>query len=312
MRLIRGLYNCPEALFEHGCVATIGNFDGVHLGHQAIIRKLTVKAAELGLPSVVILFEPHPQEVFRQADPPARLYKLCDKLEQLQLLGVDYVLCFRFNQEFRELSAHDFVEQILKQALRVQHLFIGDDFRFGYQRQGDFEFLKSYDFAIEANESVVLERQNGAVRISSSQLRAAIAISDFALAQKMLGRHYAISGKVAHGDKQGRELGVPTANIVLKRRKSPLQGVYAVKVFGLETDANEGLAGVANVGRKPTLKDSSERLEVHLLDFDQEIYGQRIWVEPVAKIRDEKKFASIDGLKQQIAFDIQAAKQILY
>lgn len=306
MRLLRGLYNCPEQLFSQGCVATIGNFDGVHLGHQAIIKKLTAKANDLDLPSVVVLFEPHAQEFFRPEQAPARLFKLTDKLSALKDLGVDFVLCLRFAEELANLSAEDFVRRVLQQHLKVQHLFIGDDFRFGHQRRGDFELLKSYDFSVEANQSVTAQLGVKVHRISSSLLRDLIELSDFDSAKQILGRSYQIEGKVAHGDKQGRQIGVPTANIALKRRKSPLKGVYAVKVYGVGKTV---IDGVANIGRKPTLKDSSERLEVHLLDFADDIYGQRISVEPIAKIRDEKKFDSVDALKQQIRLDIESAKQ---
>lgn len=307
MRLLRGLYNCPEQLFEQGCVATIGNFDGVHLGHQAIIQRLATKAQELNLPSVVILFEPHAQEFFRPEQAPARLFKLTDKLQALAEHGVEYVLCLRFGDELANLSAQDFVRRVLIERLKVQHLFIGDDFRFGHQRKGDFKLLKSYDFTVEANESVTAEIQNEIIRISSSRVRQSIAESDFASAEEMLGKTYQITGKVAHGDKHGRQIGVPTANVALKRRKSPLQGVYAVKI---DLDG-EQLSGVANVGRKPTLKVSSERLEVHLFDFTKDIYGKKIRVTPIAKIRDEKKFDSLEALKKQIKLDMETAKKLL-
>lgn len=318
MRLLRGLYNCPKALFQQGCVATIGNFDGVHLGHQAIIGRLTEKAKAYSLPSVVIVFEPHPQEYFRPDNAPARLFKLTDKVQALEALGVDYVLCFRFNQEFAELSAEDFIERVLIQRLNVQHLFIGDDFRFGYQRQGDFEMLKARGaghFTVEANHSVTLEVDGEHHRVSSSLVRDAIAENKFDLAERYLGKPYRIGGKIAHGDKQGREIGFATANIPLKRRKSPLKGVYAVWVYGISASLPQGtevqrLAAVANVGQKPTLKQSPERLEVHLLNFSGDIYGQRIQVEPIEKLRGEQKFESIDALKAQIVADIDAAADI--
>ncbi len=308
MRLIRGLYNCPEQLFNNGCVATIGNFDGVHIGHQAIINKLTAKAQALSLPSVVVLFEPHAQEFFRPQQAPARLFKLTDKLQALKSLGVSYVLCLRFNEELANLSAQDFVRRVLNERLRVKHLFIGDDFRFGHQRQGDFELLKSYDFTVEANQSVTSNLEGETIRISSSFVRELIEQNRFDLVAVALGHNYRINGKVAHGDKQGRTIGVPTANIALKRLKSPLKGVYAVKIHGV---TDRVLLGVANIGRKPTLKDTSERLEVHIFDFDQNIYGNRLSIEPVAKIRDEKKFESVETLKLQIRNDIEIAQDIL-
>ncbi|AOE50101.1 bifunctional riboflavin kinase/FAD synthetase [Kangiella sediminilitoris] len=315
MRLLRGLYNCPPELFEQGCVATIGNFDGVHLGHQAIIKRLTDKAAKFNLPSVVVVFEPHPQEYFRPDDAPARLFKLTDKVQALNRLGVDYVLCFRFNKEFAELSAEDFIRRVLIERLNVQHLFIGDDFKFGYQRKGDFDMLKERGegaFTVEANHSVTLNVSGEEQRISSSLVRQAVAANEFELAERYLGRPYQIEGKVAHGDKQGREIGFSTANIPLKRHKSPLKGVYAVWVYGISASLLQGKAAkcwpaVANIGNKPTLQHSPERLEVHLLDFSDNLYGQRIIVEPIEKLRGEQKFESIDALKAQINADIDAA-----
>lgn len=318
MRLLRGLYNCPQALFKQGCVATIGNFDGVHLGHQTIIERLTKKAKAFDLPSVVIVFEPHPQEYFRPDSAPARLFKLTDKVKALESLGVDYVLCFRFNKEFAELQAEDFIRRVLIDRLNVQHLFIGDDFRFGYQRQGDFEMLKERGadyFTVEANQSVTLDIDGQHQRVSSSLVREAIAQSQFDLAQRYLNKPYRIEGKVSHGDKQGRGIGFATANIPLKRLKSPVKGVYAVWVYGISASLPQGsevqrLAAVANVGNKPTLKQSPERLEVHLLDFEGDLYGKRLAIEPIAKIRDEQKFTSVDELKAQIAADIDTATDI--
>lgn len=316
MRLLRGLYNCPKALFQQGCVATIGNFDGVHVGHQTIIERLTRKAKDFDLPSVVIVFEPHPQEYFRPEKAPARLFKLTDKVKALEALGVDYVLCFRFNQEFAELSAEEFIQRVLINRLNVQHLFIGDDFRFGYKRQGDFEMLKSRGaghFTVEANQSVTLEVDDLTLRVSSSLVREAVANNQFQLAERYLNKPYQIEGKVSHGDKQGRQIGFATANIPLKRLKSPLKGVYAVWVYGISASLAQGKghkrwAAVANIGTKPTVKQSPERLEVHLLDFAGDLYGERLRVEPIAKLRDEKKFASLDELKAQIAADIESAK----
>ncbi|MRX27105.1 bifunctional riboflavin kinase/FAD synthetase [Kangiella sp. HZ709] len=313
MRLLRGLYNCPEQLFTKGCVGTIGNFDGVHLGHQAIIKRLTAKANDLNLPSVVVLFEPHAQEFFCPTEAPARLFKLTDKIEALKELGVDFVLCLRFAEELANLSAEDFVRRVLVERLKVKHLFIGDDFRFGHQRKGDFELLKSYNFVVEANQSVTFPLNGeltGKVRISSSKVRQEIARGNFDIAEALLGRSYQIAGKVAHGQKQGRKLGFATANINLKRLQSPLKGVYAVRVTIVDanTNSNESLKGVANVGVKPTLGDYRERLEIHLLDFAESIYGKKLTVQPLKKIRDEQKFATLDLLKEQIEKDIQTAK----
>lgn len=309
MRLIRGLYSCPPNLFQQGSIATIGNFDGVHLGHQAIIKRLTDKAKALSAPSVVIVFEPHPQEFFRPEAAPARLFKLTDKLLALKDLGVDYVLCLRFNQELAQLSAEDFIRRVLVETLHAKHLFIGDDFKFGYKRKGDFALLQQEaKFPVEANQTVTQSIDGESARISSSLVRQAIVDNDFEHAEKLLGRPYRFRGRVAHGDKQGRTIGVPTANIALKRVKSPLQGVYAVKVFGIK---DEAINGVANVGIKPTLNARKERLEVHLLDFDGDVYGKQLTIEPVAKIRDEQKFSGKDELIEQINRDIEKARLIL-
>lgn len=316
MQLIRGLYNCPAELFQAGSVVTIGNFDGVHLGHQSILSKLQARSRYLGLPSVVVLFEPHAQEFFQPKQAPARLFKLTDKLTALAEHGVEYVLCLRFGEELANLTAQDFVRRVLIERLNVRHLFIGDDFRFGHQRQGDFELLKSYDFSVEANQSVTFEAMESdspqTIRISSSKIRELIEQGDFTLSKQLLGKNYRFTGKVAHGDKQGRDIGFPTANLPLKRLKSPLKGVYAVRVYVIKTgqDCCTPIYGVANVGGKPTVKPSKERLEVHLFDFDGDIYGEKLAIEPIAKIRDERKFESIEALTLQIKKDIEIAQLI--
>ncbi|MDF2178231.1 bifunctional riboflavin kinase/FAD synthetase [Aliiglaciecola sp. CAU 1673] len=305
MELIRGLHNIRDR--HKGCVLTIGKFDGVHLGHQAVLSNLIRKARQLGLPATVMVFEPQPEEVFRPDSAPARLSRLRDKYEQLKAIGVDRLLVMRFDRRFSELSATFFVEELLVKRLGIAFLVVGDDFKFGKDRQGDFSMLRSEGqkcgFEVVSTQSFRLQDS----RISSTAIRRALAESDFSLAEAMLGRPYSIAGKVVHGDKKGRELGFPTANVLLKRGRSPVTGVYAVRV-----DTHQGIFdGVANIGIRPTVKGQRCQLEVHLFDFAQSLYGKAIDVQLVAKIRDEMKFDSLASLQVQIAKDAQVARDLL-
>jgi riboflavin kinase/FMN adenylyltransferase len=303
MQLVRGLHNLRPQ--HRGCVATIGNFDGVHRGHQAILKRLRERAAELCLPSCVVIFEPQPREFFTPDKAPARLARLRDKLELLAAEGVDRVLCLAFNRRLRELSASDFVQQVLIVGLGVRHLEIGDDFRFGCDRAGDFAFLQQagarHTFTVEAASTIELDGE----RVSSTRVRQALAGGDFALAERLLGRPYAIAGRVMHGQKLGRQLGTPTANVQLKRTRVPLQGVYLVSV---QLDGQRR-PGVANIGMRPTVQgDGRAHLEVHLLDYSGDLYGRRLSVAFHHKLRDEKRFPSLDDLKTAIDADIAAAR----
>ncbi len=303
MQLVRGLHNLRPQ--HRGCVATIGNFDGVHRGHQAILARLRERAVELGVPSCVVIFEPQPREYFAPDTAPARLARLRDKVALLAAEGVDRVLCLAFNQRLSKLSAAEFVDTILVDGLGVKHLEVGDDFRFGCDRVGDFEFLQqaglSQGFTVEAAQTVELD----GLRVSSTQVRQALATADFALAERLLGRPYRISGRVLHGQKLARQLGTPTANIQLKRRRVPLSGVYLVSV---ELDGKPW-PGVANIGVRPTVSgDGSAHLEVHLLDFAGDLYGRRLTVEFHHKLREEQRFASLEALKSAIDADIAAAR----
>ncbi|TDF78615.1 bifunctional riboflavin kinase/FAD synthetase [Pseudomonas sp. H9] len=303
MQLVRGLHNLRPQ--HRGCVATIGNFDGVHRGHQAILARLRERAEALGVPSCVVIFEPQPREYFAPDAAPARLARLRDKVALLAAEGVDRVLCLAFNQRLSKLSAAEFVDTILVDGLGVKHLEVGDDFRFGCDRVGDFEFLQqaglSQGFTVEAAQTV---EQEG-LRISSTQVRNALAKADFALAERLLGRPYQITGRVLHGQKLARQLGTPTANIQLKRRRVPLTGVYLVSV---ELDG-KAWPGVANIGVRPTVSgDGSAHLEVHILDFAGDLYGRRLTVEFHHKLRDEQRFASLEALKSAIDADIAAAR----
>ena len=305
MQLVRGLHNLRPQ--HRGCVATIGNFDGVHRGHQAILARLRERSAELGVPSCVLIFEPQPREFFNPDTAPARLARLRDKLQLLADAGVDRVLCLAFNQRLSKLSAAEFVDRILVDGLGVQHLEVGDDFRFGCDRLGDFDFLMQagqvHGFTVEAAQTVELD----GIRVSSTQVRNALAAADFALAERLLGRPYRIAGRVLHGQKLARQLGTRTANIQLKRRRVPFTGVYLVDV---DIDGKTW-PGVANIGVRPTVQgDGKAHLEVHLLDFAGDLYDRRLTVVFHQKLREEQRFASLEALKTAINADVATARAL--
>ncbi|MFK3799926.1 MULTISPECIES: bifunctional riboflavin kinase/FAD synthetase [unclassified Pseudomonas] len=303
MQLVRGLHNLRPQ--HRGCVATIGNFDGVHRGHQAILARLRERAVELGLPSCVVIFEPQPREFFAPETAPARLARLRDKVDLLAAEGIDLVLCLTFNQQLSKLRATEFVDTVLIDGLGVKHLEVGDDFRFGCDRIGDFDFLQRVGaekgFSVEAAQTVEID----GVRVSSTQVRNALAAGDFSLAEHLLGRPFEITGRVLHGQKLARQLGTPTANVQLKRRRVPLSGVYLVSA---EVDGKVW-PGVANIGVRPTVAgDGRPHLEIHLLDFAGDIYGRRLTVVFHQKLRDEQRFASLEALKTAIDADVAAAR----
>jgi riboflavin kinase/FMN adenylyltransferase len=305
MQLVRGLQNLRPQ--HRGCVATIGNFDGVHRGHQAILARLRERADELGVPSCVVIFEPQPREFFGPDTAPPRLTRLRDKLALFAAAGVDRVLCLSFNRRLRELSAAEFVHTVLVQGLGVQHLEVGDDFRFGCDRAGDFAFLQQAavveGFTLEAASTVEID----GLRVSSTRVRESLAAADFPLAERLLGRPFQISGRVLHGQKLARQFGTPTANVQLKRRRVPLTGVYLVTV---ELDG-QPWPGAANIGVRPTVQgDDSAHLEVHLLDFVGDLYGRRLTVAFHHKLRDEQRFASLEALKTAIHADVAAARAL--
>ncbi len=303
LKLIRGIHNIP-AHFPP-CVATIGNFDGVHRGHQQLLQRLIEKSKATGFPSLLITFEPQPNEYFSQQTIPPRLMRLREKWQVLQELGLDYLLCLCFDQKLAEMPAEEFVQKILVAQLHVTYVLVGDDFRFGYQRQGNIRLLQQlgevYGFSAEAMPTFYEAGQ----RVSSSYVRKALMAADIALTEELLGRDYGLSGKVAHGDKLGRVLGFPTANVFLHRKAVPVHGIFAVKTYGLE---NEPVYGVANVGNRPSVGGGRTILEVHLFNFDQIIYGKRIYVEFIHKLRDEEYYPSLELLCEQIAIDVQQAK----
>ncbi|MGB0204953.1 MAG: bifunctional riboflavin kinase/FAD synthetase [Neptuniibacter sp.] len=303
MELIRGLHNLREK--HRGCVATIGNFDGVHLGHCKVLEQVKQKAEELGLPSVVITFEPQPREFFGGADAPPRLTRFGEKFRLLEAQGIDRHLCLTFNERLRAMTANQFVEELLLRGLSVKHFVVGDDFRFGCDRTGDYTMLRAagekHGFTVVNTHTYELDGE----RISSSRVRSVLENNQLDEAAQLLGRTYTVSGRVMHGQKLGRQLGVPTANVRMHRFPCPLRGVYAVEASG---EGVGRLQGVCNVGLRPTVCGQQPVLEVHLFDFDQEIYGQLLTVEFKHFIRDERKFDGIDMLKQQIFKDIEEAR----
>lgn len=303
MELIRGAHNLRPR--HRGCVLTIGNFDGVHLGHRSLLAQLNVRARSLAVPSVVMCFEPHPQEFFAGDAKPARLARLREKLLALAEAGVDRVLVLRFDARLAHLEAESFVRDLLIDRLGVRYLVIGDDFRFGRGRRGDFEMLGRFGaeagFELARTSTVTVEGD----RVSSTRIRDVLARGDLALAERLLGRRYAVCGRVAHGDERGRTIGFPTANVHLHRIATPLSGVYAVSVHGV---AGGIRTGVANLGRRPTVGGTREQLEVHLFDFSGDLYGRALRVEFHARLRAERRFDSFADLAAQIHRDAGQAR----
>lgn len=303
MELIRDLHNLRPR--HRGCVTTIGAFDGVHYGHRAVLQQLIDKGRELGLPTTVVVFEPLPREYFAPKQAPARLMSFREKFMAFKELGIDRILRIRFTAAFRELPAEDFIHQVFVAGLGARYIIVGDDLRFGRDRGGDFELLKTagqqHGFEVVSTSTLAIRDE----RVSSTRIRAALELNDFSLAEQLLGRPYSISGRVIIGRQLGRTLDAPTANLELHRLRSPLSGVYAVQV----TVDGRQIAGVANVGSRPTVDDSLKAiLEVHLLDFNGDIYGKNITVAFHQHIRKEQKFESIDDLKAQIHRDIATAR----
>ena len=306
MELIRGLHNMRSR--HQGCVTTIGAFDGVHHGHQAVLQQLIDKGRELELPTTVVVFEPLPREYFAPLQAPARLMSFREKFQAFKALGIDRVLRIRFTPSFQDMDAREFIHKVFVEGLAARYIIVGDDLRFGRNRDGDFDLLKSQGriqgFDVVATSTLKVRDD----RVSSTRIRKALEDSDFELAEMLLGKPYSISGRVIVGQQLGRQLDAPTANIDLCRLRAPMSGVYAVEV---EIDQCI-LFGVANVGSRPTVDDSLKAiLEVHILDFNEDIYGKKIKVIFRKKIRDEQKFDAIDQLKKQIHKDIKTGRQYL-
>ncbi len=287
-------------------VATIGNFDGVHRGHQTVLKKLLSRSQALGLPSMVIAFEPSAKEFFLGSQAPARLTNFREKFNLLQDFGIDRFVCLSFNRTLANMPPETFVRDVLVSGLNIKHLTVGDDFRFGKDRKGDYPMLtrmgNELGFSVENTEGFVVNEE----RVSSSSIRDHLASGRLDLAEQLLGRMYSMSGRVIHGDHRGQGIGFPTANIPIKRRFSPISGVFATKVR-IEHDT-EAL-GVTNVGYRPTVAGTRTQIEVHLFNFSQMLYGKHLTVFFSKKIREEQKFNSLEELKNQIRVDAETAKE---
>lgn len=304
MELVRGLHNLRPG--HRGCVATIGSFDGIHLGHQAVLAQLAAQGRERRLPVTLITFEPQPREYFAPQSAPPRLTRFREKLEVLRHCEVDRVVCLRFNSYLAGLTADEFIQRILLDGLAVKYLVVGDDFRFGRDRAGNHAMLeqagKTHGFPVATTPTYNVGEQ----RVSSTRIRSALREGDLHTAAALLGRPFWMSGRVAHGDKRGRTIGFPTANIFLHRNAVPVDGVFAVEMRGLD---NTPIAGVANVGTRPTVGGTRALLEVHLFDFDRDIYGRHVQVSFLKKLRAEYKFESFQHLKEQIQRDAAQARE---
>ncbi|KTD31147.1 riboflavin biosynthesis protein RibF (riboflavin kinase/FMN adenylyltransferase) [Legionella moravica] len=305
MKLLRGVQHFAE--IEKGVVATIGNFDGIHLGHQNLIKTLRDRANSMKLPLVLILFEPQPREYFQKEAAPARLSSLREKLEMLRSCRVDYVYCIKFDRGLAETTAVDFATQNLFRALKVKYLLVGEDFRFGKNRTGDVQLLKtlgtSFSCQVDTCPDFFIENE----KVSSTKIRNALQHGDLKLAARFLGRTYSLCGRVIRGDGRGRQWGIPTANLNLNRLALPLVGVYVVHV----RIGSRYVEGVANIGKRPTVDGTKNILEIHLLNFNDSIYGELVQVFFLHRLRDELKFTSVDALITQIHNDIAAAKAFL-
>ncbi len=305
MEFMRGICNIrPD---PRGCVLTLGNFDGIHLGHQQIISTVRTRARELGVSSAVLFFEPQPREYFAHEHTPARLTTLHEKHRFMSSLGIDKLCCLRFSPELAQMEPEDFVTGILLEKFRLRHLIIGDDFRFGRKRRGSFDLLirmgaETGQFTVEQAPSFSLDGQ----RVSSTRIREALAQDHLDRACRMLGRPYSITGRIVHGQRLGRTLGFPTANISLKRLVAPVSGVYAISADLGDTRCR----GIANVGTRPTVNGTTALLEAHLFGFSGDLYGRTVCVELISKIREERRFADLDALKDQIARDCQTAEEL--
>jgi len=303
MEIIRGAHNIGA--HHHGCVATIGNFDGVHHGHQMMLSHIIAKAEELGVPSLLITFEPLPREYFQRGELPPRLTRFREKVTLLSRTKLDRLLCIPFNESLAKMPAEDVVDDFLIDRLGVQYFVVGDDFRFGSGAAGDYELLhrkgQEHGFGVSAMGTLAFAEE----RVSSTRVRQVLAAGDFELAEALLGYAYFIMGRVVYGRQLGRQLGVPTANIRLQRYRAALEGVYAVRVSGLARD----YTGIANIGIRPTVEGKEPLLEVHLFDFTGDIYGELLTVTFCHKLREERKFAGLDALQAQIHSDLEDARQ---
>jgi riboflavin kinase/FMN adenylyltransferase len=305
MELVRGLQNIPKA--ARGCVLTVGNYDGVHLGHQQMIGAVKRRAAELGTAATVLVFEPSSKEFIDPDGAPPRLTRWREKFVALEAVGVDRLVTLRFDEQIRTMTPQSFVDVIVV-GLGAKHVVVGDDFRYGSNACGTIESLRGagrvHGFGVEQMDPFILD----GVRVSSTAVRERLERADYAGAARLLGRPYSMTGRVAHGAELGRTLGFPTANLRLMRRKSPMWGVLAVRVHGIEAGV---LEGVASLGTRPTVNGNEPLLEVHVFNFSGDLYGRLIEVEFVAKLRDEVKFDSLDAMIMQMKVDAAQARDVL-
>ena len=305
MRLVRHLEDLPYPDLDAGSVVTIGAYDGIHLGHQQLLERVVNLAEDKGLTTVVMSFEPTPKEFFGGTSPPARLMRFREKFDSLEARGIDLFYCPRFAAPMRDVAATDFIRRILVHGLNARYLVVGDDFHFARRREGTIEHLNAVasvlDYDVEQVPSVVV---NG-VRVSSTAIRDALARGDMKTATKLLGRPYRMSGKIVKGDRVGRTLGYPTANVDLRRRQSAVMGIFAVRVNGLDGGPHDA---VASVGSRPTFAGTKPILEVHLFDFDEDIYGKYIHVDFIAWLREQEKFDMVEDLVAQMDVDADNAR----
>jgi riboflavin kinase/FMN adenylyltransferase len=308
MHLVRSVKDFPFDLVAGGSVATIGSFDGLHLGHQKLLQHVLDEARNRSVPSIVMSFEPTPKEFFSQTSPPARLMRFREKFAALADFGVDIFYCPRFDDAMKDIAADTFIRQILVHAMNIKHLVIGDDFRFAQDRAGHLKTLqragRALSFSVAEMSSVICEGE----RVSSTAIRDALWQGDLESAGRLLGRHYRMSGKVIEGSRLGRILGYPTANVNLNRRQSAVMGIFAVRVSGMDWGP---LDAVASVGTRPTFDGTKPILEVHIFDFDKDIYGDYIDVDFIARLRSEEKFDDVNELIKQMHQDSAQARKIL-
>jgi riboflavin kinase/FMN adenylyltransferase len=308
MRLVRHINDLPFEELARGSVVTIGAYDGLHLGHAELLDRVKVKAEDSGLLSVVMSFEPTPKEFFSAESPPARLMRFREKFDALAAHSVDIFFCPRFDAQMRNISADDFLRRILIHGLGARHIVLGDDFRFARQREGTLEHLqrasRALEFSIEQVPSVIVE----GMRVSSTSIRELLWQGDMDRAAALLGRPYRMSGKVVRGESLGRSLGYPTANVDLRRRQSAVMGIFAVRVHGLDGGPHDA---VASVGDRPTFGGKKPILEVHVFDFDKDIYGRYIHVDFIARLRGQEKYDRVEDLVAQMHRDADNARSIL-
>jgi riboflavin kinase/FMN adenylyltransferase len=305
VRLVRHLEDLPYPDLDAGSVVTIGAYDGIHLGHQQLLERVVRVAEDEGLTTVVMSFEPTPKEFFGGTSPPARLMRFREKFDSLAARGIDLFYCPRFAAPMRDIAATDFIRRILVHGLNARYLVVGDDFHFARRREGTIEHLNAVasvlNYDVEQVSSVVV---NG-VRVSSTAIRDALGQGDMKTATKLLGRPYRMSGKIVKGDRVGRTLGYPTANVDLRRRQSAVMGIFAVRVNGLDGGPHDA---VASVGSRPTFAGTKPILEVHLFDFDEDIYGKYIHVDFIAWLREQEKFDMVEDLVAQMDVDADNAR----